>query len=175
MPTTDSIPSVKSQRGGVIKHGHSSHAFQSHTYKCWSGMKQRCTNPKNVAFQSYAGRGITFCKEWLAFSGFLKDMGESPSALHTLERIDNNGNYEPTNCRWATMKEQSRNKRNNRNLTFKDQTKPLVEWIEMLALNKDRVHGRLRKGWSVDKAFTTPFIPRKDRWKMRKNAQPIRS
>lgn len=92
-----------------IKHGHNRNPkSRSPTYTAWHGMKQRCLNPKHINYARYGGRGISVCAAWLDFTAFLADMGERPDGL-TLDRIDTDGNYEPGNCRWATMKEQCNN------------------------------------------------------------------
>ena len=97
-----------------IKHGHTSGdqaKRHSKTYNSWRSMVQRTTNPNHAQFELWGGRGITVCERWLKFENFLEDMGEHPGQGYSLERMNNNGNYEPSNCRWATISDQNRNRR----------------------------------------------------------------
>ena len=99
----------------VSRHGHARGGRQTTEYSAWLGMKKRCTKPNNSRYGSYGGRGITVCKRWMdSFQAFLADMGLKPSPDLSIDRIDNDGNYEPGNCRWATKEEQSSNKRRGR-------------------------------------------------------------
>lgn len=129
-----------------IKHGDAA----APEYKLRARMIQRCHSPQNSSFERYGGRGITVCKRWRdSYSAFLADVGRKPSREHSLDRIDNNGNYEPGNVRWATRKEQMRNTRANRRLTFNGRTLTCAEWAEVLGINTKTLSGRLHRGWSV--------------------------
>ena len=126
-------------------------------YKRWRGMLNRCHNPESACFKDYGARGIIVCDRWRkSFFAFLKDMGKAPKGL-TLERIDNNGNYEPNNCRWASFREQSRNKRNNKIVKINGKQKILTDACEDLNLPRSTIAMRLRAGWDPVKAICTPI------------------
>ncbi len=92
-----------------VTHGFARRSREHPLYRTWAAMWQRCTNLKNTDFEHYGGRGITVCDQWRDFAAFLADMGPKPSPTHSLDRIKNDGNYEPGNCRWATAKQQRAN------------------------------------------------------------------
>lgn len=129
-------------------------------YQNWLAMMARCYNNSHVGYPRYGGRGITVCERWHSPKNFLADMGNPPSASHSLDRIDNDGNYEPGNCRWATASEQHRNRSDNHLLTWQGRTACIAEWVEITGLPFDRILRRLRDGWSVEKALSTPKLNR---------------
>lgn len=101
-------------RNRLLRHGHTTHGNRSQIYDAWQSMRSRCNNPKNKAYRNYGGRGIAVCERWnSSFLDFVADMGEPPSANLSLDRINNNGNYEPENCRWATWTQQRHNRRDS--------------------------------------------------------------
>lgn len=122
-------------------------------HNTWCGMKQRCYYAKHVQFQHYGGRGITVCDRWRnSFEDFLADMGQRPEGT-TIDRIDSDGNYEPSNCRWAPKAEQSRNRKSTINFTRDGVTKCVKDWCDELGLDVDRVYGRIRRGVPVAEAL----------------------
>lgn len=142
-------------------HGQARTGKSSPEHQAWVNMRQRCVNPKNRNWKHYGGRGIRVCERWASFENFFADVGRRPSDEHTLERKNNDKNYEPDNCVWATQKQQSRNTRRNRLLTYQDQTMPLVAWAESLGLKFATLHARIvRLGWTVERALTTPSAGR---------------
>ena len=117
-------------------------------------MKRRCLDPKRNSYKSYGGRGIKVCDRWLKFDNFIDDMGERPDEM-TLDRINNDGNYEPANCKWSTAFEQCNNKRNSRLIEFNNKTQALGKWCLELGLDYRLVSQRMGHGWSVERAFNT--------------------
>lgn len=124
------------------------------TYNCWNKMKQRCLNPKNPAYPRYGGKGITICPQWLQFEHFFADMGIQPPGL-SLDRIDNNGNYEPENCRWATPREQVINRHTTRYITYNGITQCLEDWAITLGIAGCTLSARLKR-MSLKRALTLP-------------------
>lgn len=124
-------------------------------YKVWWSMIDRCTNPDSQSWKDYGGRGISVCDRWMIFENFVADMGNKPIGL-SIDRIDNNGNYEKTNCRWATNKQQQVNRRVAKILTFNGQTKPASEWAKDYGMVYESLMTRLWRGWSIERALTTP-------------------
>jgi len=129
----------------------------------WRGIKKRCKNPNEPAFPRYGARGIKV--EWKTFEEFRDDMYESylehvkefGEKNTSIDRIDNDGNYSKENCRWATVSEQNRNKRNNRLITFKGETKCVAEWAEELGFPEFTIYDRLNSGWTTEDALTKPI------------------
>lgn len=124
----------------------------SRVYSIWMGMKGRCSDEDN---NNYGGRGIKVCDRWGKFENFLKDMGWPPTSDHQIDRIDNDGGYSKSNCRWSTPKEQSRNKRENRLLSYGGKSQCLSAWSEETGISKQTLWYRLSRGWSLQKALTT--------------------
>lgn len=126
-------------------------------YGAWSNMIQRCHHPPHPYYKYYGARGITVCNEWRnSFEKFIADMGLRPSPKHSLDRIDNAGNYEPGNCRWATSMEQMSNTRRNRLITFRGKTQHRAAWARELGMYENTISQRIAKGWPVELALTTP-------------------
>lgn len=124
-------------------------------YKSWDCMKTRCCNKNSSNYKNYGGRGIRICDRWKdSFKNFLEDMGERPMNM-SLDRINNNGDYEPNNCKWSSIKEQNNNMRCNRLITFKGRTKNLTQWAEDTGMDGSTLWHRLKNGWSINKSLTT--------------------
>lgn len=124
----------------------------------WNAMKQRCNNPKNHAYKYYGGRGIKICDEWLEFKTFYEwAMKNGYEENLTIDRIDNDGDYCPKNCRWSNRFVQANNKRNNVFVEFNGDRKTISEWARIIGIKQPTLSNRINNlGWSIDKAFTTP-------------------
>jgi hypothetical protein len=125
-------------------------------YRAWQKMRQRCSNPKCQRYDRYGARGIRVCERWRSFEAFFEDMGHRPSPRHSLDRIDNDGNYEPGNCRWATRAEQNRNRGDNRLVTFGGLTMTVAEWARTVGVHVRTLYCRLANGWSIEDSLTKP-------------------
>lgn len=162
--TTKSCGCLRSERirASLQKHG----LCDTRLHRIWRRMKERCFNPAHSSFHCYGGRGITVCEEWCRdFTTFYHwAMANGYRDDLTIDRIDVNGNYEPTNCRWATQREQSNNRRTNLFLTYNGKTQTLAEWCRETGLGRSTIYRRLYTlGWSIEKALTTPPRPIKKR------------
>ena len=140
---------------GRTRHGHTrAGGWKSRTYISWQAAKRRCIYPKDRKYPMYGGRGITMCGRWLhSFENFVEDMGERP-AHTTLDRKESTGNYEPSNCKWATATEQNRHRSNTRFITFNGVTQTLREWAKVQKLHPTTLWFRLKRGWTVEEALT---------------------
>lgn len=148
------IPACGCQQFAGNRRTHGKHG--THEYRVWKGMRQRCNDKNAINYANYGGRGIKVCHRWDDFDSFLPDMGKAPSEKHSIERKDNDKGYEPSNCRWATRPEQSRNKRDNHLVTFNGKTQCLKDWAIELGIRYHTLHSRInRSKWTIEKAFTT--------------------
>lgn len=150
------------QSCGCLQNADRHGVYKTKLYKCWSKMKTRCYNKQHDRYKNYGGRGITVCDEWLhdfqAFHDWAMANGYQEGL--TIDRIDVNGNYEPANCRWATWREQSRNRTTNRLVTLHNETHCIVEWAEITGISQKVIANRIRANWPVEKALTTPVQKR---------------
>lgn len=146
--------------GKQITHGLAKRGMDSSgVYKSWGHMKQRCLNENNQDYHNYGARGITVCEEWLDFSKFYEwALANGYKKGLSIDRIDNDGNYEPGNCRWATWVQQQNNKRNSRVISFDGKEMTLAQWSEKTGINYNTLNSRLNSGWSIKKTLTTPLI-----------------
>lgn len=149
----------------LIKHGHSSN--RTPEYRTWCAMNNRCLNPNNTAYRYYGGRGIKVCRGWqLSYARFLRDMGARPKGK-TLDRINNNGNYKPSNCRWANSQQQQSNRRCNRIIEFNGIKQSVTAWAREKQISPHLLFGRLDSGFLVDANF---FNPKRQKPRFRKIA-----
>lgn len=144
----------------ITKHGESTKYVRSTEWNSWSAMIIRCTNPDTSYYADYGGRGITVCDRWMGddgFKNFLEDMGRKPGKDYSLDRFpDNNGNYSPSNCRWATRIEQTNNTRSNVRIECNGAVHTVAEWSRLTGLSHSCIYTRWRNGWTAEQALTTP-------------------
>ena len=142
------------------RHGEAGNAYHGRCptpeYKTWLGMKERCGNPKRREYARYGGRGITICQRWaISFEAFLQDMGRRPTSQHQIDRKDNDGHYEPGNCRWATPKEQQSNTTRSKFVYLNGERLVVAEAIRRVGIKSTTFWERVRRGWSFDRALLT--------------------
>lgn len=155
---TQNLTSGKTQSCGCLQRERSADMQRTHgnantrAHNVWSNIIQRCTNPNFKQFHDYGGRGITVCDEWRDFANFLHDMGQPPAGF-TIERVNNSLGYSKENCRWATRKEQQRNRRANHIIEFNGERKCLTDWAQAYGMHPGALNNRLRAGWSIKEAL----------------------
>lgn len=145
-------------QGKRLKHGMTRNATPTDIYNVWRNMKYRCYNPKAKYWHVYGGRGISVCERWLnSFESFWEDMKSGYKKGLTLDRINVNGNYEPTNCRWADIMQQHRNKRTNVNITYNGRTMIIKDWAKEVGIKESTLGHRINTWkWPIEKALLTP-------------------
>jgi len=126
-------------------------------FKAWSHIKQRCYNKNYCGYKNYGMKGIKMCDSWLnSFETFFADMGKRPSSKHSIDRFpDKAGNYDPDNCRWATMKQQQNNRTNNRIFEYKFETGTISQLVDKYGGSVNKIRLRVRRGWTIERALTT--------------------
>lgn len=139
-------------RARMYKHGQTS----TSEYHIWAAMIGRCMRPSDAGYGRYGGRGIAVCDRWRDFSLFFEDLGPRPSPKHSLERLDNNGNYEPLNCKWATRLDQANNTRHNRHLRWNGRELTVAQWARELDVSYPVLRARLCYGWCDECTLTQP-------------------
>lgn len=152
---TSSCGCVKKQQDDInLIKNHRHQKSGTRLYNIWQNMKNRCYKETDKRYHRYGGRGIIVCEEWQGVDEFLKWASETGYKDNlTIDRIDNDGNYEPSNCKWSTLKEQSNNRRTTHKITYQNKTQSLKEWTEELGLNYGTVHSRLVRGCPLEKVF----------------------
>ena len=139
-----------------VRHGEGRNGKETAEYRAWAAMLSRCNNEDHRAFKNYGARGIRVCERWSRYEAFLEDMGRRPSDKHSIDRIDNDGDYCPENCKWSTPIEQNRNNRNARLLTLRGKTMTATEWSYETGIGRETIYARLKRGWTVKQTLTTP-------------------
>lgn len=137
---------------GKTTHGMS----RSRLWRIWNSMKQRCENPNAISYKYYGEKGISVCEDWTVFKNFCAwALNNGYAENLSIDRIDGNGNYEPSNCRWATNKEQQNHTSYNRLYTYNGETLNVMQWAEKTGLSPNMLYKRLLRGWDIEKALTT--------------------
>ena len=144
----------------TFKHGHAKVGKKTSAYQSWRNMINRCNNKNHKSYHYYGGKGIKICERWQDFSNFLSDMGE-PAIGQSLDRIDNDFDYGPSNCKWSTRAEQNRNMSTNKMIPFNGTIKCLAEWAEEVGMRPGALGWRIKNGWSVADALTIAVRRRK--------------
>ena len=153
------IRGTASRKHGDSPHRRSVKNLGTPEYNAWGQMIHRCSNPNSKMWAHYGGRGITVCERWRSYETFLEDMGRKPSPKHSIDRINVNGNYEPSNCRWATYSEQNNNRRTNRYITINGVTHTMSEWLRHYGMTPRCFYYRTKTmGMSEADALTTPIV-----------------
>lgn len=142
-----------------FKHG----MTKTDTYRVWRKLFERCYNPKDKAYAYYGGRGISICERWYEFINFLSDMGLRPKRMQ-IDRINNNGNYEPSNCRWATSRQNNNNRRDNLKIEYQGESHTIREWSDKTGIKYNVIHLRLYRRWPIDSIFTKPIRWRRSKY-----------
>lgn len=165
--TTKSCGCLQREIAGQLNlvHGYARVNCKHPLFSIWTGMISRCTRQSDTVWKHYGGRGITVCDRWRTFEHFLFDMGPGWHPGLTIDRIDSQGNYEPSNCRWATHLTQNRNSSHCRYLSYKGERKPASQWVEelypVLRIKYATLMTRLYTGWPVNLALSTPRYGRR--------------
>jgi hypothetical protein len=157
---TSIVPSYRLKSGATqscgctkIKHGHATFKGGTHEYGVWIEMRRRCNDPRHRGYERYGGRGIRVCDEWeKSFEAFFEEMGPCPPG-YQIDRIDNSGNYEPGNCRWASLAENNANRRDNIHLEFNGETKIMAEWAREWGVKGTFIGKRIKKGCSMGEIY----------------------
>ena len=136
-----------------LKHGCTVGRKRTPEHRIWQHLLGRCLCKTDSAYENYGGRGIKVCDRWLEFKNFLEDMGTRPSSNHSLDRINNHGDYSPSNCRWATREQQSNNRRSTIVLGYQGSVGSLMEWARMLGVKGYTLRERYKKGWSMEEVL----------------------
>lgn len=168
IPTSGNLTNGSTKSCGCLAYESKSKRKTTHgmsktpEYSVWCWIKDRCQNQNNPSYKNYGQRGIFICDIWNeSFEQFFADMGERPTPAHTIDRIDNSGNYEPGNCKWSTRLEQANNKRSNTLINYQGKTLTLAQWSKHTGIHRNTLCNRInRLGWSIHKSMTHPVRKR---------------